>query len=205
VRLTRPLKLGAAALGAAALGVSAASAVVSGPAAPMPPSHAPVAGSERIEPVAPDPVGGLDWALRVYTSTSGASCAEVGRLRGGEFGQNDATGAFQPIELDERAVCADLTVEPVVVAVNAYPAGVQRPARTVLFGRAGPAVSDVLVQRRGAAIEARPRIGAAGGFLLPLAGTIMAPALPVTVTLDGGRTTVYDWKGVRHKVAEDDS
>lgn len=127
MRLTRPLKLGAAALGAAALGVSAASAVVSGPAAPMPPSHAPVAGSERIEPVAPDPVGGLDWALRVYTSTSGASCAEVGRLRGGEFGQNDATGAFQPIELDERAVCADLTVEPVVVAVNAYPAGVQRP------------------------------------------------------------------------------
>jgi len=207
VRLTRPLKLGAAALGAAALGVSAASAVVGGARAPTPPSQVPLAGSDRIEPTAPDPVGGLDWAVRVYTSTSGARCAEVGRLSGGRFGQVDASGAFYRLELDESAVCADLTVEPVVVAVNAYPAGAGRPARTVLFGRADPAVADVLVQPRDASIEdAHPRIGAAaGGFLLPLAGTIEARALPVTIRLDDGRTAVYDWKGVRHNAAAGDS
>jgi hypothetical protein len=200
----RPVKLGAAALGAAALGVSAASAVVDG-SAPRPPSQVPVAGSERIGPTAPDPAGGLDWALRAYTSTSGASCAEVGRLSRGQFGQKDSSGAFYPLELDESAVCDDLTVEPVVVAVKAYPAGAQRPARTVLFGRAGPTVANVVVQQRDASSEARPRIGATGGFLLPLAGTIAAPDLPVTITLDDGRTAAYDWKEVRHNAAAGDS
>jgi hypothetical protein len=205
VRLTQPVKLGAAALGAAALGVSAASAVVGGQRSPAPPSQVPVTGSERIDPIVPDPTGGLDWALRVYMSTSGASCAEVGRLSGGRFGQNDASGVFYPLEFDEGAVCGDLAVEPLVAAVNAYPAGAQRPARTVLFGRAAPAVADVLVQRRDVSSEAHPRIGAGGGFLLPLAGTLAARALPLTITFDDGRTAVYDWKGVRHNLAPDDS
>jgi hypothetical protein len=193
VRLTRPLRLTAAALAAAALGVSAASAVVGG-SPPAPPSEVPVAASARIDPTVPDPVGGPDWALRVYRSTNGASCAEVGRVRGGRFGQIDASGAFAPLPLDESDVCGDLAAEPVIVAVNAYAARSMGATRTVLFGRAGRAVTDVLVRRRDSSLEAHPRIGATGGFLLPLAGHVAASALPVTITLDDGRRTVYDWK-----------
>jgi hypothetical protein len=188
------VRLGTAALGAAALGVSAGSAVVGGSSAPDPPSQVPVADSASVGPIVPDPVGGLDWAVRAYRSTSGASCVEVGRVRGDRYGQTDASGAFHPLALDASAVCGDLTAEPVIVAVSAYTARALGEARTVLFGRAGPAVAEVLVRRRDGSIEARPRIGAAGGFLLPLAGHVAATALPVTITLDDGRRTVYDWK-----------
>jgi hypothetical protein len=194
VRLTRPVKLGAAALGAGVLGVSAGSAVVGGSRGPTPPGLVPVAGSERVGPIVPDPVGGRDWAVRVYMSTGGASCAEVGRTSGGRFGQEDASGTFHALGLDESAACGDLTAEPIIVAVNAYAARARREARTVLFGRAAPAVAEVLVQRRDAAVEVRPRIGATGAFLLPLAGMIAASELPVTITLDDGRTAVYDWR-----------
>jgi hypothetical protein len=193
VRLTRPVRLSAAALGAGVLGVSAASAVVGGSPGP-PPSQVPVAGSERVGPTAPDPVGGLDWAVRVYRSVSGASCAEVGRVHQGRFGQNDASGAFAPLALDAGGVCGDLTAEPVIVAVNAYTTRAVGETRTVLFGRARDGVTGVLVRRRGSTAEARLRIGATGGFLLPLAGHLTASALPVTITLEDGRLAVYDWK-----------
>jgi hypothetical protein len=194
VRLTRPVRLSAAALGAGVLGVTAGSAVVGGSRGPTPPSLVPVPGSERVGPIVPDPVGGRDWAVRVYMSVSGASCAEVGRVSGGRFGQEDASGAFHALALDQSAACGDLAAEPVIVAVNAYAAHARRQARTVLFGRAAPAVAEVSVQRREAAVEARPRIGATGAFVLPLAGRIAARKLPVTITLDDGRTAVYDWK-----------
>jgi hypothetical protein len=195
VRLREPVKLSVAAVGAAALGVSAASAVVGGgPPGPAPQSHAPVSASVRIGPTAADPAGGIDWALRLYTSTSGASCAEAGRLTGGRFGQIDAAGIYRALPLEAVAACGDLTAEPVIVAVNAYPARGARAARTVLFGRASPAVAGVLVQRRDGSLRARPPIGAAGGFLLPLAGTIAASELPVTITLDGGGRRIYDWR-----------
>lgn len=195
MRLRRPVTLGAAALGAGVLGVAAASVVVGGSPGPTPPSQVPVAGSERIGPIVPDPAGGRDWALRVYRSVSGASCVEVGRMSGGgRFGQEEASGTFHALALDESAVCGDLEAEPVIVAVNSYAARAQREARTVLFGRATPAVARVLVRRRDAGVEARPRIGAAGGFVLPLAGTIAASALPVTIALENGRRVVYDWK-----------
>jgi hypothetical protein len=195
VRLRRPVTLGAAALGAAVLGVSAASVVVGGSREPVAPSQVPVAGSERVGPVVPDPAGGRDWVVRVYTSTSGASCVEVGRASGGgRFGQEDASGTFHALAPDESAVCGDLAAEPIVVAVNTYAAGGQREARTVLFGRASPTVARVLVGRRDAPVAAGPRIGTSGGFLLPLAGRIPASALPVTIMLDHGRTAVYDWR-----------
>jgi hypothetical protein len=190
----RPVRLTAAALGAAALGVAAASVVVGGSTAREPESSAPVAGSERIGPAAPDPVAGPDWVLRSYTSTSGGSCAEVGRLRDGRFGQIDAAGAFRELPLDPGGACGDLAAEPVIVAVNAYSERVRRAARTVLFGRASADVTDVRVRRRDGALRARPAIGPAGGFLLPLAGTIAARDLPVTITLDDGRRRTYDWR-----------
>jgi hypothetical protein len=194
VRLSRPVRLAFAALGAAALGVSGASAVVGGATPPAPESPVPVAASAQIGQTAADPGGGIDWALRIYTSTSGGSCAEVGRVTGGRFGQTDAAGVYRALPLEAVAACGDLTTEPVIVAVNAYPARGDRDARTVLFGRVSASVADVLVHRSDGSVQARPAIGAAGGFLLPLAGTIEPSELPVTVTLDDGRSRIYDWR-----------
>jgi hypothetical protein len=174
--------------------VSAASAVVGTRAAPAPQSAIPVAGSERVGPIAADPAGGLAWALRIYMSTSGGNCVEVGRASAGRFGQIDAGGTFRARPLDEGGTCGDLAAEPVILAVNTYPARAGRDARTVLFGRAAPAVADVLVQRPDGSVQMRPAIGATGGFLLPLAGIIAASDLPVTITLADGRSRSYGWR-----------
>jgi hypothetical protein len=194
VRLRRSIKLAAAALGAAALGVSAASALVPAPNVPAPQSAVPVAGTERLGPTAADPLGGIDWAVRSYASTSGGSCVEVGRVSDGRFGQIDAAGAHRAFPLDESGTCGDLTAEPLIVAINSYPARADRGAQTVVFGLAAPTVAGVLVQRPGGAAAARPAISATGGFLLPLAGTIAASELPVTITLGDGRSRMYDWR-----------
>ncbi|MEA2241574.1 MAG: hypothetical protein QOD24_1130 [Solirubrobacteraceae bacterium] len=194
MRLRQPVRLGIAAVGAAVLGVSAASALVPAPTVPAPQSAIPVAGSERLGPTAADPLGGIDWALRAYTSTSGGSCVEVGRLTDGRFAEVDAAGTYRAAPLGEGGTCGDLAAEPVIVAVNAYPARADRGARTVLFGLAAPAVAGLLVQRPGGAVGVRPVIGATRGFLLPLAGTIAASELPVTITLADGRSRMYDWR-----------
>lgn len=194
MRLRSPVKLAVAALGTTVLGVSAASAVVGGTTEPAPQSLVPVVASVRMGPTAADPAGGIDWALRMYTSTSGGSCVEVGRVTGGRFGQIDEAGAYRALPLEAVAACGNLAAEPVILAVNAYPARGDRDARTVLFGRASPSVADVLVQRGGDSVQARPEIGATGGFLLALAGTIAASELPVTITLDDGGRLVYDWR-----------
>lgn len=189
------MMLAIAALGAAALGVSAASAFVNGAIEPGPVSESqvPVVDSVRVGPIAADPGGGIDWALRMYTSTSGGSCVEVGRVTGGRFGQIDAAGVYRTLPLDAVAACGDLATEPIIVAVNAYPARGDRGARTVFFGRTSPSVAGILVHRGDGSVQARPAISATGGFLLPLAGTIAASELPVTITLDDGRRRIFDW------------
>jgi len=78
--------------------------------------------------------------------------------------------------------------------LNTYPARGGRAARTVLFGLASPAVGSIVVQPRDGSLGPRPAIAATGGFLLPLAGTIAAADLPVTVTLADGRRVVHDWR-----------
>jgi hypothetical protein len=193
VRLTHALKLAAAILVAAAVGVSAASALVGQGVTPTPLSPEPEPGTDSIDQIEPDPQGGPDWAVRVYTSTTGAACVELGRISQGRFGQIDASGAFYAIALDEGGTCSDLKAEPVILAVNSYPTQEHRDARTVLFGRASPTVSDVLVQRGGSP-RAHPPAGAAGGFILPLAGTVSPSALPTVVTLNDGRHLSFDWK-----------
>jgi hypothetical protein len=161
---------------------------------PEPQDSTPVAGSERVGPIVADPAGGAEWALRVYTSTSGGACVEVGRMSGARFGQVDADGTFRAVAPDAGGTCGDLAAEPAIVALNAYPARTGRAARTVLFGLASPAVGGILVQRRDRSPGVRPAIWPTGGFLLPLAGTIAASELPVTVTLADGRRVIHDWR-----------
>jgi hypothetical protein len=191
--LTRGVTLAAAALAAAALGLAAGSVIVGTPTVPGTQNPVPVAGSERIGPTTPDPIAGPAWALRVYASTSGASCVQVGRISRGRFGQIDEAGAFRPLALGPSGACGDLDAEPVIVSINAYPARVDRDARTVLYGRAAADVTGVLVHCGARSPPARPVIGATGGFLLPLAGTLAPSDLPLTITLADGRRRTYDW------------
>ena len=194
MRVSRTLKTVAAMVGAAALGVSAASALVS-PTPPTVKRHSPVAlaGSDRAGEAVPDPTGGLPWAVRRYVSTSGGSCVEAGRISDGRFGQIHPDGAFSELPLEQGGTCGDLDAEPVVLAINHYPAAGRRPARTVLFGLVGPDVSALEVTGPDGA--RRPLVaGSGGGFVLPLAGTIAASDLPVRVTLLTGQQLTFDWR-----------
>ena len=193
MRLTRTVKMAAALVATALLGVSAASAVV-GPS-PPPTPQGPVArpGSDRIEQTAPDPGPGLRWAVRSYVSTSGGSCAEVGRLKSGRFGQVDAAQAFRETPAQEGGTCGDLRVEPVLLAVNHYPARAGPAARTVLFGQARSDVTDVVVTGPDGP-QRRLVNGAGGGFILVLPGTVAPTDLPVRITLAGGEQRTFDWR-----------
>lgn len=194
MRLTRTVKTVAAMAVAAAVGVSAASALVASPSAVVTP-HSPVAqpGSDRVDKTAPDPAGGLGWAVRSYASTSGGSCVEAGRVRDGRFGQLGRDGGFRETPVEQSGTCGSLLEEPVLLAINHYPAAGQRGARTVLFGRARPDVAAMHVTGPGGV--QRPLVaGAGGGFVLPLEGTIPASDLPVQVTLVTGEQLTFDWR-----------
>lgn len=193
MRLTRTVKTAAALVATALLGVSAASAFVGSPAPSVPQSPVARPGTDRIEQIAQDPEAGLQWAVRSYVSASGASCAEAGRLKSGRFGQVDGTQAFREAPAQEAGTCADLRQEPLLLAVNHYPAGEGRAARTVLFGHAGPDVVDLVVTGPGGA-ERRLARGAGGGFILVLAGALAPTDLPVRITLVGGAQRTFDWR-----------
>ena len=65
-------------------------------------------GSARVVAQAPDPSGGLAWALRVVHTQRGQVCLQVGRLQGGRIGVLGQDGAwandhgFHPIPTDGR-------------------------------------------------------------------------------------------------------
>jgi len=193
VRVTRAVKTTAAMVVTAALGVSAASAFVGSRAqVPTPQSLVAQPGSDRVVQTAPDPGGGLDWAVRSYVSTSGASCVEAGRIKDGRFGRLAPDGRFTATDLPDAGTCASLAAEPVLLAINHYPAAEQRPARTVLFGQAR---SDVARLHVDAPDGGRPlAAGIGGGFVLPLAGMLAPTDLPVRVTLLDGQQLTFDWR-----------
>jgi hypothetical protein len=192
--MTRTLKTAAALVATAALGASAASALVTPTPATVTPRN-PVAlpGSDRAGQAVPDPGGGIPWAVRRHLSTSGGSCAEAGRISDGRFGQIHPGGTFTALPLEQAGTCGDLVAEPVLLAINRYPAAPQRPARTVLFGLAR---SDVVaLEVTGPAGMRRALVpGTAGEFVLPLPGTIAPTDLPVRVTLLTGHQLTFDWR-----------
>jgi hypothetical protein len=55
----------------------------------------PIAGTERLLPIAtPDPEGGPVWGMRLYHTTRGLGCVQVGRVLDGRFGALGQDGAF---------------------------------------------------------------------------------------------------------------
>jgi hypothetical protein len=54
-----------------------------------------VPGTVRMLPIAaPDPSGGPDWGMRVYSTTRGQGCLQIGRLLDGKLGALGQDGAF---------------------------------------------------------------------------------------------------------------
>ena len=183
------LRLAGLLLIAIAVGVFLASAVVPAAEPPKPPSLDAVPGSETISDTAADPDGGAPWALRLYTSTSGAACSELGRLDHGTFGTIDQNGVFSPVPLEDGGTCGDLHAEPAVIAVNRYPETVRRPGRTVVFGQVAQNVTAITVTSAGGMATAAS--GAQGGFLAPMEGDDLVSALSVTITFDDKTTHTY--------------
>lgn len=193
MRLTRALKLVAAILVTAPLGVTAASAFVPHGVAPTLQDPVPVPGTSSLDQATPDPAGGPEWTVRLSDSTTGGECVEPGREIDERFGSIDPDGVFHQLPLDQGGTCGDVSKEPVILAINAYPAGNDRPARTVLFGVASGDVARISVARPGGSATVHPGTGSRGGFLLALAGTIAPQELPVTITLRDGRQIEYPW------------
>lgn len=130
-------------------GVASASALVpgSGPdVAEAPQGLQPDGGAATLGSTASDPVGGLDWAVRVYTSTTGETCPELGRVFEGRFGHVDGPAGFTELPVDSAGSCADLERAIAAFAVNRYPKTADQGARVALFGVASSTVRTVAFQ-----------------------------------------------------------
>jgi hypothetical protein len=179
---------------AAALGVAAASALVPEPGDDTPggpETLQPDGGAVAVHALAPDPVGGPDWGVRVYTSVAGWTCPEAGRVDDGTFGAVDENGDLQELTVQASGACSDLGDDPgeVAFAVNRYAAREGQGARTVLFGVASDGVASLTYRVSGEddePIETAPD----GSFLVVVAGVEPTGAeLAVTGTDD--ETTTY--------------
>jgi hypothetical protein len=92
-----------------------------------------------------DPVSGRDWAVRVYHTTEGQTCAEVGRSENGAFGQYDDAGKLQPLSVQGGGGCSDFSKSPVSVGVTRFAARDGHDARSVLSGLIDTNVEGLLL------------------------------------------------------------
>jgi hypothetical protein len=90
------LVLGGAAVAAAATGLLSGAPVKPEVAvSPAAGNGVPVSGSiEHLLLSVADPAGGLPWGMRVFRTTRGQICAQVGRVQGGQLGELGLDSAF---------------------------------------------------------------------------------------------------------------
>jgi hypothetical protein len=130
----------------AGAGIASASAIVpahesesiGGPATLQPDASPAAVGA-----TAPDPAGGLDWAVRTYHSQTGQTCPEAGRRSSDSFGALDDRGRFAALPLEASGSCGDLERSLATFAVNRYAQTATEGARSAVFGIASPAVRSV--------------------------------------------------------------
>ena len=154
--------------------------------APRPDAGAGVAaGAARILPLrVADPGGGPPWALRVFGSTRGGSCVQVGQVVDGRFGRMEGT-TLRPVPAvpGQNSLCG-------YVARDGYPVlrGLRRldvtggsgrgpvtAVRTIRYGLLGPA-ARVAVWRDGSGRRlARMRVDPHGGAYLFVRASDPAP------------------------------
>jgi hypothetical protein len=123
------------------------------------------------------------WAVRVYRSETGATCPDVNRTVGGEFGRVDGDGSFHPLALDSAGACVDLTAQnPYELVLRHMPATGERGARAIVFGVATAGVTSIALTVDGAVQDVPV---ANGAFVAPLTEDEVGEA-SVTVTLADG-------------------
>jgi hypothetical protein len=193
MRLKRFTAVLAGSVAAAVLGVAAASAVTGATKEDAPPSVKAKPGSAKVGARHPDPGGGSPWAVRRYTSTSDAACAEAGRYDGRDFGATDQQGDVENQPADEAGVCSDLTEDPAVIAINQIGARDGQDARTVVFGVAG---ADVVAVRFAEGAQSRQEIELDGErtFAVVIDGLVDPASLPVELELADGSVVTQTWE-----------
>jgi hypothetical protein len=166
-------------------GVAVASALL-----PTPPS---LVGQEASEPAGTsfalagsvtDPDSGRDWTVRTYTSKTGWTCAEAGRIDGTTFGQVGPDDRFRPLGLPELGSCADVDKDKFALWVNHYPADAGHEARAVIFGAVATEVDGVALTIDGT----RKELPVTGGAFIDVLSESSLAGSVVTVTLADGTT-----------------
>lgn len=188
----------AAVLAATLAGVGGASALTGGhdhgPGEHEPgPRVDPREGSVRVHAASEDPSGGPRWAVRAYESVEGQSCVEAGRVTpAGRYGRLDPGGAVAELPTGPHGTCGDFSVDPVILVVDTRPARGDVAARTVLFGRAGPAVQSVSAGAPGSSMAPLP-LSAQRTFLIVAEGIHPPSSFPVDVRMDDGSVRTIRW------------
>ena len=170
------------------------------------------AGPARIEARAADPLGGPDWAVRVFeaervtrkgTRRPGVSpvvghplCAQVGRIHDGRFGWLEADGTFRPLRLGAQgggvADCgsrlADLHGAPVLSTLSPITephAPAARVKTTIAWGLAGSAAENVTLKWGTRTLT--PKRTRHNAYVIALGPEVSQRSITGTATYPGGR------------------
>lgn len=155
------------------------------PVASIPP------GTARVVARAPDPRGGLAWALRMVQPTSVATCLQVGRVASGVFGATGQDGRFHSVSPTAAGpgLCTgdDANGHAYMnVFSEAVPASAGKGIRNLAYGLLGPdAVSVAYPGPDGRTVT--ERTGLDGAYLVVVPGTTQTCALR---SRGGGRSCI---------------
>jgi hypothetical protein len=126
--------------------------------------------------------------VRTYRSKARLICPEAGAVAGGRFGRYEGNGRFTPLPIEASGSCADLTNEPLALAVNIVPGRGERGPRVVVFGAVSGRVRALTLTE---GTSSQPiAIGDDSTFIVVRAGT-SSSGLVVHADLDGGASRDY--------------
>jgi hypothetical protein len=170
-------------------------------------------GPVRIEARAADPLGGPDWAVRVFRAArvtrptwrrpgvnpviGHSLCAQVGRIHAGMFGWLTADGTFRPLRVDAqggsvslcRSRAADLKGRPTLDALSPITephAPAARVRSTVAWGVAGRAARAVTLDVAGRTVV--PNRTPNNAYIIAVGPEIAQREISGTATYADGRT-----------------
>jgi len=133
--------------------------------ADVPPNSNPAA-APQIAVTARDPGGTLPWAARIYSTADGSQCIVAGRLKAGQLGQLIGR-EFHPLPSDAYGACGRPTSRRFFFTTGRAPG---EPNRTLVYGRAGRAVTAMTVRTPKG--EQHVPVGPGGAFLLVFDGPV---------------------------------
>lgn len=149
------------------------------------PAYQPNADGAVLAVTAPDPRGGPDLGVRVYSSKTGLTCPAAGRAVGGRYGNLDENGRFRELGLDSDGACFDPKATPVGLVVTYRAAIAGQPAAAAVFG-AAPTAKAITITVAGKAQQVKLGIG--GAFIASADPEALAAGGTLTTTLADGST-----------------